>query len=115
METNLPPLPPLSPLPPEGAELAEPLKFLSRRAASLYLTKHYFPTAVRTLAKLAVEGGGPVFRKAGAAVLYERKRLDQWALAKITGEFKNTTKQPTSKPRGRPRKSPALSQVREAL
>jgi hypothetical protein len=42
METNLPPLPPE---PVESPEAAEPKRFLSRRAASLYLTQHYFPVA----------------------------------------------------------------------
>jgi len=43
------------------------------------------------LAKLACLGGGPEFRKAGPAALYEPAALDAWALGKIGGPQKSTS------------------------
>ena len=48
--------------------------FLRRKDAADYLKNRYGFGAARTLAKLACIGGGPVFRKAGAAALYEKSR-----------------------------------------
>jgi hypothetical protein len=45
----------------------------------------------KTLAKLASVGGGPVFRKAGVAALYEAEALDAWALGKIGPEQASTS------------------------
>jgi hypothetical protein len=53
---------------------------LRRDEASDYLFETYGIRRTRaTLAKLAVTGGGPRFRKAGHAVLYEIEDLDAWA------------------------------------
>ncbi len=57
--------------------------FLRRRDAGDYLKSKFGFGSGKTLAKLAVVGGGPPFRKAGAIVLYEPAALDAWALAKI--------------------------------
>lgn len=85
----------------------EERKFLTRRQASAYLTAKYFPCAAASLARMATQGGGPIFRKAGLMVLYEQRRLDEWAAARVSGEFQNTTEvrpKPVGKPLGRPRK-----------
>jgi hypothetical protein len=58
-------------------------QFLRRRAAGRYLKEKYGFGSEKTLAKLACLGGGPEFRKAGDAVLYEPAKLDEWAQSKI--------------------------------
>lgn len=67
------------------------LQFLRRKAAGEYLKSRYGFGSERTLAKLACIGGGPEFRKAGAAALYEPEKLDEWALAKIGAPQKSTS------------------------
>ncbi|MCF3935320.1 hypothetical protein L1787_18150 [Acuticoccus sp. M5D2P5] len=49
-----------------------------------------FPCSPRWLAKLAVVGGGPPFRKAGRTPLYDPKDLDAWARNRI-GQLRETT------------------------
>jgi hypothetical protein len=88
----------------------EERKFLTRRQASQYISTRYFPCAAATLARLAVTGGGPIFRKAGTLmVIYEAHRLDEWARQRISDEFQTSTsvgRNLTGKPLGRPRKAP---------
>jgi hypothetical protein len=58
--------------------------FLRRADAANYLQQKYgLRCAKQTLAKLAVLGGGPVFRNAGRVPLYAPKDLDEWALSRI--------------------------------
>ena len=58
--------------------------FLRRSDAATYITERYgFPCSRQWLAKLAVIGGGPVFRKAGRYPIYEPSELDRWAEARI--------------------------------
>jgi hypothetical protein len=66
----------------KGSNMHE-VQFLRRRDAANYLKRKYGFGAARTLAKLAVIGGGPAFYKAGAIVLYQPQALDAWAIAKI--------------------------------
>ena len=63
--------------------MMETAQFLRRRAAGEYLKEKYGFGSEKTLAKLACLGGGPEFRKAGNAALYEPTKLDEWARAKI--------------------------------
>jgi hypothetical protein len=65
-----------------GTAMQSP-QYLRRKAAGAYLKEKFGFGSEKTLAKLAVVGGGPAFRKAGPAVLYEPKTLDEWALTKI--------------------------------
>jgi hypothetical protein len=59
-------------------------KFLRRKAAASYISQQWgYPCSPSTLAKLAVIGGGPVFRKAGRFPLYLPEDLDRWAQSKI--------------------------------
>ena len=58
-------------------------KFLRRKSAADYLKDKYGCGSRQTLAKLAVMGGGPVYRKFGRAVLYTPEDLDAWASANI--------------------------------
>lgn len=65
--------------------------YLTRNSAAKYLKERYGQGAPRTLAKYAVLGGGPAFRKMGRAVLYIAADLDAWAMAKISAPIKSTS------------------------
>lgn len=58
-------------------------QFLRRKDAGLYLKDRFGFGSEKSLAKLACVGGGPEFRKAGSAVLYEPAKLDEWAVSKV--------------------------------
>ncbi len=59
-------------------------RFLRRALASEYVANTYgFPCSPQWLAKLAVTGGGPRFRKAGRTPIYEVADLDAWALDRL--------------------------------
>jgi hypothetical protein len=67
------------------------MKFLRRKDAAAYIrTEWGLPCAGQTLAKLAVIGGGPTFRKAGRYPLYRTEDLDLWAQSRI-GPPRNST------------------------
>ncbi len=66
-------------------------QFLRRKAAGEYLRSKYGFGSEKTLAKLACVGGGPEFRKAGSAALYEPAKLDEWAIAKIGAPVRTTS------------------------
>ncbi len=58
--------------------------FLRRADAAIYIrTKYGFPCSKQWLAKLAVIGGGPKFRKAGRFPIYAPADLDEWARRRI--------------------------------
>jgi hypothetical protein len=65
---------------------------LRRAEAAEYLKgRHGISRTVGTLAKLAVTGGGPAFRKIGQrVVLYDVEELDRWA-ASLLGEPMRST------------------------
>ena len=66
--------------------------FLRRSEAADYVANHYgFPCSRQWLAKLAVIGGGPVFRKAGRYPVYEPRELDLWAKARIGPRRRSTS------------------------
>lgn len=67
------------------------IQFLRRRAAGEYLKQKFGFGSEKTLAKLACLGGGPEFRKAANAALYEPAKLDEWARNKIGGPLKSTS------------------------
>ena len=59
-------------------------KLLCRKAASEYLHEaHGLERAPSTLAKLAVSGDGPVFRRIGRVPLYAPDDLDAWVASKL--------------------------------
>ena len=63
-----------------------------RNVASEYLeTVWGVPCKPRTLAKLAVLGGGPEFRKAGRIPLYPEDALDDWAKNKLGPRVRSTS------------------------
>jgi hypothetical protein len=67
-------------------------RLLRRAEAALYVKDSWgIPLSYRTLAKLAVVGGGPEFRKAGRFPLYEPADLDAWAKAKLGPKQRSTS------------------------
>lgn len=74
-----------------ASSAGEPSGFMRRKQAAAYSTEKYCFGAARTLAKLAVIGGGPAFHKAGRVVLYTKPAIDEWALAKISAARKSTS------------------------
>jgi hypothetical protein len=66
-------------------------RFLRRKQAGEYLLAKYGFGAEKTLAKVAVVGGGPEYRKAGRIPLYTIEALDNWALAKIGAPVHSTS------------------------
>jgi len=69
---------------PDNSQTTADIHFLRRADAAAYVTENYaFPCSRQWLAKLAVVGGGPVFRKAGRYPIYQRADLDSWAQSRI--------------------------------
>ncbi|MFO1102476.1 MAG: hypothetical protein U1E20_06205 [Methylocystis sp.] len=66
-------------------------KFLRRTEAAEYLKMRYGHGSPKTLAKLAVIGGGPAFRKIGRIVVYEPAALDEWALSRMSAPIHSTS------------------------
>jgi hypothetical protein len=67
-------------------------KFLRRKAASEYLREtHGLERAPSTLAKLAVLGGGPAFRRVGRVPVYTTDDLDEWVVSKLSPPMRSTS------------------------
>jgi hypothetical protein len=67
-------------------------KFLRRNAASQYLEETWgMNRAPGTLAKYAVIGGGPTFRRAGRVPLYATNDLDKWVASKLSEPMRSTS------------------------
>lgn len=59
-------------------------RMLRRKEAARYLTEQLgLPVAGQTLAKMAVNGGGPPFHKFDCFPLYRQVDLENWARAKL--------------------------------
>jgi hypothetical protein len=81
----------------------EPHRFLRRKDASAYLRKTYgLERAPSTLAKLAVIGGGPVFRRINRIPLYSISDLDDWVTSKLSGPMRSTSDSKRMHSRGGP-------------
>lgn len=65
-------------------------RYLRRKDAAAYLKNKYGWGSWQTLAKLAVNGDGPFFRKFGRAVLYTIDDLDEWANSKLGPQQRST-------------------------
>jgi hypothetical protein len=75
-------------------------KYLSRDQAAEYLLERFgAPIAVsrKTLAKMAVVGGGPKFRKAGRFAAYDPVDLDDWALNRLSSPKSEGRSLPSSR------------------
>jgi hypothetical protein len=78
------------------------IQYFRRADAAAYIRDKYgFPCSRQWLAKLAVVGGGPLFRKAGRYPIYAPSDLDQWARARI-----GPTQQSTSEGSARAARDP---------
>jgi hypothetical protein len=67
-------------------------KYLRRKAAAQYLREHWgLPCSPNTLAKLAVVGGGPTYRRAGRIPLYSVENLDRYVEQKLGKELRTTS------------------------
>jgi hypothetical protein len=76
----------------EGGQLPSPERRVRRKDAARYLTDVWgIPTSPKTLAKLAVTGGGPQYRKAGRIPLYEIAALDSFARSKLSPLVSSTS------------------------
>jgi hypothetical protein len=65
---------------------------LRRNEAAAYIRDRYrLPCADKYLAKLAVTGGGPRFRKASRWPIYDIADLDAWAKARISPKVASTS------------------------
>jgi hypothetical protein len=70
--------------------------FFRRTPASRYLKDAWGVNfAPATLAKYAVIGGGPIFRRAGRVPLYSQNDLDSWIRSKLTGPMTSTSDLPS--------------------
>jgi hypothetical protein len=77
-------------------------RLLRRKAASQYLHEaHGLERAPSTLAKLAVTGGGPVFRRIGRVPYYSPEHLDAWVASKLSGPMHSTSEEAVATAVGR--------------
>jgi hypothetical protein len=78
-------------------------QLLRRSEASGYLNEIWrIPHSTATLAKLAVVGGGPEFRKAGRTPLYPQDGLDTYAQSRMSRRVRSTAELDANKS-GHPR------------
>ena len=69
-----------------------PLRLLRRTEAAEHIQQKWgYPCSPRTLAKYAVIGGGPPFRKAGRYPLYHADGLDDWVGGKFSDPVTSTS------------------------
>jgi len=69
-----------------------PSRLLRRTEAAQHIhDKWGYPCSPRTLAKYAVIGGGPPFRKAGRYPLYHPDDLDEWVASKLSPPMRSTS------------------------
>ena len=84
------------------ASCEAPRRYLRRRAAAQYVEERWgLPCQPSWLAKLAVVGGGPIFRKCGRFPVYEEAALDDWARSRPSAPMRSTSEATLKqKPRG---------------
>jgi hypothetical protein len=81
----------------------EPQNFLRRKEASAYLRRKFgLERAPSTLAKLAVIGGGPPFRRMNRVPLYDPVDLDQWVASRLSPRMRSTSDQVVDASGGEP-------------
>ncbi len=67
------------------------MRYLSRSAASEFLTHNGYPVAKNTLQKYATVGGGPKYRHFGKRVLYTPDELLAWAESKLSAPMTSSS------------------------
>ncbi|MCI0601188.1 MAG: helix-turn-helix domain-containing protein [Beijerinckiaceae bacterium] len=68
--------------------------FLRRKPAAEFLKQNFGFGTASTLAKLAVSGDGPPFRKRGRIPLYRAADLEAWALSQLSSPMRSTSGTP---------------------
>jgi hypothetical protein len=73
--------------------LSAPIAPYLRRAAAAHYVRDIWglPCSSKWLAKLAVVGGGPIYRKAGRFPLYTADDLDTWAVSRLGQPRRSTS------------------------
>lgn len=67
-------------------------KFLTRDEVEKYLKQKWgIKRKKQTLAKLAVVGGGPEYRRFGRRVVYEPEAIDAWVERLLSAPIANTS------------------------
>ena len=67
-------------------------RYFRRADAARYVRETWgLPCSPKWLAKLAVVGGGPIFRKAGRFPIYTPADLDAWAETRIGDPIRTTS------------------------
>src|SRR4051812_48072593 len=79
-----------NPVPLDPGELSNILR-LSRDQAARFLRRLGYPISANRLAKLAVHGGGPLYRKWGRSVVYDPFTLLEWAQGRESSPQLNTS------------------------
>ena len=70
-------------------------RYRRRAEAARYVRETWgLPCSPSWLAKLAVVGGGPIFRKAGRFPIYADADLDSWSLGRIGAPRSSTSESP---------------------
>jgi hypothetical protein len=70
----------------------QPSRLLRRAEAAKYIQEKWgYPCSPKTLAKYAVIGGGPVFRRAGRFPLHSMADLDDWVASKLGPPMRSTS------------------------
>jgi hypothetical protein len=69
------------------------LTVLTRDRAAAYLQTLGYPISKNRLAKMAVEGGGPLYQRWGGRVIYRPAELRAWAEARAGMPQSNTSEQ----------------------
>ena len=71
---------------------SHPIRLLRRAEAAEHIQQRWgYPCSTRTLAKYAVVGGGPPFRKAGRFPLYHPDDLDGWVGGNLSNLVTSTS------------------------
>lgn len=67
-------------------------RYFRRAEAAHYVRQTWgMPCSSKWLAKLAVVGGGPIYRKAGRVPLYAPDDLDAWASSRLGAPRRSTS------------------------
>ena len=72
-------------------------RYLRRKSAARYIREYWgLPCEPSWLAKLAVTGDGPAFRKCGRFPMYETADLDGWAQGRLSAPMRSTSEHRSS-------------------
>src|SRR5580692_7310136 len=76
----------------------QPSRLLRRAEAAKHIQNKWgYPCSPRTLAKYAVVGGGPAFRRAGRFPMYSDMDLDNWIISRLGPRITSTSGHPASR------------------